>query len=155
MSVFFRRGQAAGAAVASRAVRWLAYAHPALMSALLALAVVVLRDGLRLRRARLLGLPRDSRRHRRLARWVVPLIALGLGGGQASMLLLRDEPPAQSVHFLLALPAAAGLLGAGALGLVLERGRAGTRLRGLHALLGAGGLLLGLAAAVAGFAILP
>jgi hypothetical protein len=136
-------------------VRWLAYAHPLAMVVLLALGVVVLRQGLRIRRARLLGLPRDSRAHRRLARWVVPLIALGFAAGLASMGWLRDEPPARSAHFALALPAAIGFAAGGLLGLRLERRGGSPRMRNLHALLGAGGLLLGLAAAVAGFAILP
>ena len=67
---------------------------------------------------------------------------------------LRDEPPLESIHFLIALPAALGFAGAGALGLWLER-KLASPVRGLHAWLGALGVLLGLAAGVAGFAILP
>ena len=134
-------------------MRWLAYAHPLFMLVLLGLGVQVLRDGLRIRRARLLGTRADSRRHRRLARWFVGLAVPGFAGGLSSMLWLRPDPALESFHFALALPALACWLTAGALGLRLERGRAVNR--HAHAALGAAGLLLGLAAAVAGFAILP
>ena len=134
-------------------MRWLAYAHPLLMLALIALALLVLREGLRIRRGRLLGRPVPSARHRRWGRWVVLAVPLGLASGIATM-AWRGEPLLGSVHFRLALGAALGLCAGGALGLRLERG-AGSRLRGLHALLGATGVLLGLVGAVAGFAILP
>ncbi len=134
-------------------MRWLAYAHPIAMLALLALAVMVLREGLRIRRGRLLGRPVPSARHRRWGRWVVLVIPLGLASGIATM-AWRGEPLIASVHSRLVLGAAVGLCAGGALGLRLERG-AGARLRGLHAVLGATGVLLGLVAAFAGFAILP
>ncbi len=108
-------------------MRWLAYAHPLAMVLILLLAVWVLRLGLALRRARLARRPADSARHARLARWVVPLVVVGWGAGLASMAWLRGGPALQSVHFPLA----------------------------SSALLGAGCLLLGLAAAIAGMAILP
>ena len=134
-------------------MRWLAYAHPLAMLLILGLGIQVLRDGLRIRRARLLGNPTDSRRHRRLARWFVGLLVPGFAGGLSSMLWLRPEPAMESFHFALVLAAVACWLTAGALGLRLERGRPVNR--DAHAALGAAGLLLGLAAAVAGFAILP
>jgi hypothetical protein len=136
-------------------VRWLAWLHPLLMTALLALTLVVLREGLRIRRGRIARRSVDSRRHRRLGRVAVPLVIAGFAGGLASMYWLRhDEPLAGSVHFLFALPAVIGLAAGGALGLRLERG-AGLRTRRLHAWLGAIGLLLGLGAGMAGMAILP
>ena len=134
-------------------MRWLAYAHPLAMVALLGLGVRVLLDGLRIRRARLLGGRADSRRHRRLARWFAGLLVPGFAGGLASMLWLRSERPFESVHFALVSAATVCLLAAAALGLRLERGRPANR--DVHAALGATGLLLALAAAVAGFAILP
>ncbi len=135
-------------------MRWLAYAHPLAMVLILLLAVWVLRLGLALRRARLARRPADSARHARLARWVVPLVVVGWGAGLASMAWLRGGPALQSVHFLLASSALLGMGAAAAIGLAMERGRA-RRARTAHALLGAGGLLLGLAAAIAGMAILP
>jgi hypothetical protein len=136
-------------------VRWLAWVHPALMTGLLALAVLVLREGLRIRRGRIAGRPVDSRRHRRLGRIAVPLLLLGFGAGLASMHWLRpDWALASSAHFALALPAALGCAAGAALGLRLERG-GGATTRRLHAWLGAAGLLFGLAAAVAGLSILP
>jgi hypothetical protein len=136
-------------------VSWLVWLHPLLMTALLALALLVLREGLRIRRGRIVGRPVDSRRHRRLGRVAVPLLVAGFAAGLASMAWLRPgEPLAGSVHFRLALPALLGFALGGALGLRLERG-AGPRTRRLHAWLGALGLLFGLAAGAAGFSILP
>lgn len=58
------------------------------------------------------------------------------------------------MHFWLAGGALAGMWIGAQLGFQLEQdGKA--PIRGLHALLGSAGLLLGLAAAFAGFAILP
>jgi hypothetical protein len=129
--------------------------HPVLMPALLALALLALREGLRIRRGRLRGRRVDSRRHRRLGRAAVALLVGGGAIGLGSMAWLRpEEPLGASVHFRIALPALAGLAAGGILGLRLERG-AGPGTRSLHAWLGALGLLLGLAAAGAGSAILP
>lgn len=136
-------------------VRWLAWVHPVLMAALLAFTILALREGLRVRRGRLAGRGVDARRHRRLGRSAVPLAIAGFGLGLASMAWLRPgQAPAGSVHFALALPAIVGLAAGGALGLRLERG-ASPATRRWHAWLGALGLVLGLAAGVAGLAILP
>lgn len=136
-------------------MRWLVWVHPVLMTALLALALLALREGLRIRRGRIVGRRVDSRLHRRLGRGAVPLLIAGAAAGLASMAWLRPgEPLAESAHFRLALPALLGLGAGGILGLRLERG-AGMRVRRLHAWLAALGLLLGLAAAGAGMAILP
>ena len=142
------------ATVASRGVIWLAYLHPVAMIAILALGIVVLREGLRIRRARLTARPIESERHRRLAKRFVPLAALGFCAGLASMAWLRDKDVFESVHSLLALGALSGLVSGGLLGLRLER-RAGSRLRVLHSICAGLGLLIGLAAAIAGIAILP
>ena len=134
---------------------WLAYLHPALMLMVLALGLVVLREGLRVRRARFLRQRFDSRLHRRLARIFVALVVLGFGAGLASMGWLRGEPIFESVHSTLVSGVLVSLLLAASLGLLLER-RAGPRwIRSAHLILGAGGLLLALTAAIAGFAILP
>lgn len=142
------------ARVRSGSMRWPAYVHPALMIGVLGLALFVLREGLRIRRARLAGRPFDSRRHQRWARVLLVLVLLGLALGLASMGLLRERPVGESVHFPLALGSAAGITLAGALGAWLSRG-APPRVRVVHAACGAAGVLLGLGAAVAGFAILP
>lgn len=136
-------------------MRWLAYLHPALMLTVLALALVVLREGLGVRRSRLARCPPyDSSRHRRLARIVVALATAGYAGGLASMLWLRRGSVADSAHFPIASAALALLLAAGVLGLALER-RAGMRARTAHALCGGLGVLLALVAGAAGMAILP
>ena len=133
---------------------WLAYVHPLAMIAILALGVVVLREGLRIRRARLTGRPVRSARHRQLAKLFVPLAGLGFAGGPASMRWLRAEEVFESVHSLLAIAAVLGLCLGGLLGLRLER-REGRAIRGLHSICAGLGLLVGLAAGIAGIAILP
>ena len=79
---------------------------------------------------------------------------MGYASGPASLYFLRGESPFGSLHALLSSVALAGFAAAGILGLQLERG-AGGRIRVLHALCGGLGLLVALATAVAGFAILP
>ena len=135
-------------------MRALVYLHPIAMTTLLALGVFVFRDGLRIRRGRLTARPVDARRHRRLARVVVVLAVLGFGSGLVSMGWLRDKPLFDSVHAWLASGALAGFSAGGAFGLWLERRGRGS-IRSWHALTASAGLLLGLAAAIAGFAILP
>jgi len=143
------------AGVPCSGVRWLVWVHPVLMTALLALSLLVLREGLAIRRGRISGRRVDSRLHRRLGRIAVPLLIAGFAAGIASVAGLRpEEPLAGSVHFRLAIPAIAGLGAGGWLGLRLEK-QAGSRVRQLHACLGALGLLLGLATGAAGIAILP
>ncbi len=135
-------------------MRGLAYLHPAFMLVVLALAIFVLRDGLAIRRARLAKRPYRSIRHRVLAKLVVALVVLGFGAGLVSMAVLRDRPVAESIHFPLVAAAALGISAAGGLGLLLERG-ASLQVRTAHALFGGIGVLLALAAAIAGMAILP
>lgn len=135
-------------------MRAAAYLHPVAMVAILALGLLVLREGLRIRRGRLIGRPVPSRRHRQLARWLVWLVLVGFGAGLASMAWLRGKPVFGSVHFWLAGAALAGMWMGAQLGFQLEQNLRAP-IRGLHALLGTVGLLFGLAAAVAGFAILP
>jgi uncharacterized protein DUF4079 len=147
------RRHGAGEMVGSAAVR-LAYLHPIAMVAVLALCIFVLREGLDIRNARLMRRPHSSARHRRLAKIAVPLLVAGFGSGLLSMDLLRDKRLFHSVHAWLALGALAGFSAGGVLGLWLER-RLDEPVRSLHALTASAGLLLGLAAVVAGLAILP
>jgi hypothetical protein len=137
-------------------LRWLAWAHPAWMAASLAAAAGALRLGLRLRRARLAGRRREPgllRRHLRLAKPAVALVAIGFAGGPLSAVLLRGWTPFERLHGWLGL-AALALFGAAAwLGLRLERGR--DRRAALHGLLGLAAVLAGAIAALAGFVLLP
>jgi hypothetical protein len=126
------------------------------MALCLALAAAAFRAGLSLRRARLARRPPPAgarRRHLRVAKPAVALICVGFAAGLASAVWLRGMTPLASFH---------GLLGVGALALFVATWRQGTRLergdasvRNLHAQLGAGALLVAVAAALAGFAILP
>jgi hypothetical protein len=135
-------------------VFWLAYLHPVAMVAVLGLGLFVLREGLNIRRGRILHRRYDSRRHRRLARIFVLIAIAGFASGLASMAFLRGKPVFDSVHAWLAAGALAGFVIGGGLGVVLERDRR-SPIRGLHAITASAGLLLGLAAAAAAFAILP
>jgi Protein of unknown function (DUF4079) len=133
-----------------------AWVHPAWMVASLVLAALALRLGLRMRRARLGGAPRERgllRRHLRLARPAALLVAPGFAGGLASAVWLRGWTPFQRLHAWLALLALALFLAAALLGRRLERGR--DRRVGLHGLLGLLAVLAGAVAAVAGFVLLP
>ena len=134
-------------------MRWLAYLHPIAMVAVLGLGLVVLLEGLQIRRARVLRQRYDNRRHRRFARVFVLLVGAGFAAGLASMAFLRGKPVFGSVHALLTSSALLGFVIGGTLGLKLERdGR--SKLRGLHAITASAGLLIAFAAAVAGFSIL-
>jgi len=135
-------------------VRWLAYLHPIAMVAVLGFGLIVLLEGLQIRRARILRQRYDNRRHRRFARVFVLLASAGFASGLASMAFLRGKPIFGSVHAVFTSAALCGFVIGGMLGLKLERtGR--SPLRGFHAITASLGLLLGLAAFVAGFAILP
>jgi len=135
-------------------VDWLVYAHPAGMLLVVVLGVAVLREGTRLRDARLRRRAADSSRHRRLAKLLIPLVAVGWASGVASMVLLRNREMFESIHWPFGSSALLLLLVAGAIGLRMERGR-GFDQRTAHAAFGAFGVLLMLGAAVAGMSILP
>ena len=132
----------------------LVYLHPLGMLAVIALGLFVLREGLAIRNARLRRRPFDTRRHRRLAKLLIVLMALGWLSGVSSMVLLRNQSMFESIHWPFGSSALALLGIAGALGLQLERGRWLDR-RVAHAAFGALGMLFALGAAVAGMSILP
>ena len=133
---------------------WLVYLHPIGMLAVIALGLGVLREGTRLRAARVRRRVGDSSRHRRLAKTLIPLVAVGWAGGIASMELLRNRDMFESIHWPFGTSALVMLCVAGAIGLRLERGQ-GLDQRTAHAAFGAIGVLLMLGAAVAGMSILP
>ena len=135
---------------------WLAYVHPAWMLVTLVLCGVALRVGLSLRRARLARRPpRPGSRalHLRVAKPAVVMVLAGAVLGPITVLLLRDWTPMSTFHAVLGGIAAVLFAGAGLQGRRLERGARDAR--NLHALLGAAALSLALAAAIAGFALLP
>ena len=135
---------------------YLAYLHPLWMLGSLALAAAALRAGLALRRARRLGQRRTAeayRRHLRLAKPALVLLALGFGGGITSSVLLRGWNAFESGHGLVACAALAVLLTAGTLGWRLEHGQ--RRFVEWHARLAALSVLLAAAAIGTGFVLLP
>ena len=135
---------------------YLAYAHPAFMLASLALALLALRAGLRMRSARRLGAARDGRtfaRHLRLAKLALTLLPLGFAAGIASAVWLRGWDALGSAH---------GWVASGALALFFATGWLGRRLelreseaRDAHALLGVLAALCAAAAFGTGFVLLP
>ncbi len=135
-------------------MRWLAYLHPVAMIAVLGLGLVVLIEGLHIRRGRILRQRYDNRRHRRFARVFLVLVLAGFAAGLASMAFLRGKPVFGSVHSALTSAALVGFAIGGSLGRRLERNLR-SPIRPVHAITASLGLLLALAAAVAGFAILP
>lgn len=122
----------------------------------LLLAIVALRTGLRLRRARLRRARRDPSlraRHARLGTLAVYLVLAGFAGGVASMAWIRREPIFATTHAFVACAAAALFVATALLGRRLERGRG--RPVDAHALLGILALLAAALAAVTGFVLLP
>jgi hypothetical protein len=120
------------------------------------LALLTLRAGLILRRARLGRAPRDPslrRRHLRLAKPAVALVLIGFLGGPISAVWLRGWEPFHSFHGVLGLAVASFFTAAWWMGRQLERGRASAR--NVHAWLGALAVLGAAVAAVAGFVLLP
>jgi hypothetical protein len=138
------------------AADWLAYGHPAWMVVSLGLSSFALRIGLSIRRARLAHrpAPRAARaRHLSTAKAGVTLVLLGAALGPLSVAMLRDWTPMSSFHALAGGIAAILFAGAALQGRRLERGDRAAR--NVHALLGGAAVSLALAAAVAGFALLP
>ena len=126
------------------------------MLASLVIAVLTLRSGLALRRARAgrdALAPRGRERHLKLAKPAVALLLVGFAAGPLSSVWLRGFEPLRSFHGAVGLAAALCFAAAGLAGLRLEAGR--SRAYGAHALLGGAGLLLGALAAVAGITLLP
>lgn len=132
----------------------LVYLHPLGMLAVIALGFVVLREGLAIRNARLRRKRVDTRRHRRLAKILIVVMALGWLSGVSSMVLLRNRSMFESIHWPFGSSALVLFAVAGMIGLQLEKGRWMDR-RVAHAAFGALGMLFALGAAVAGMSILP
>ncbi len=135
---------------------YLAHAHPLFMLAALVLALLALRAGLGLRRARRLGARRDSRayaRHLRLAKLAVTLLPFGFAAGIASAVLLRGWSALGSAHGWVSSGTLALFLAAAWFGRGLER-RA-SEARDTHALLGVLAALCAAASLFTGFVLLP
>jgi hypothetical protein len=126
------------------------------MIAAIGLCLFALRLGLSLRRARRARrpAPRGARAlHLRVAKIGVTLALAGFALGPLSVMVLRDFPPMSSFHSLLGGVAAVLFAGAAVQGRRLERGD--QAVRNAHALLAGAAVGVALAAAVAGFALLP
>ena len=122
----------------------------------IALCLYVLRLGLALRRARLARRPppRGARAlHLRWAKRAVALVLVGAPLGPLTVAWLRDWTPMSSFHALLGGTAFVLFAGTFLQGRRLERGD--QTARNVHALLGGAAVSLALAAAIAGFVLLP
>ncbi len=122
----------------------------------LALALVALRAGLRLRSARRRGVRMPAaayRRHLRLAKPALALLVLGFAGGLASSVWLRGWDAFASAHGIVASAALALFLATGALGWRLEHGR--SRAAELHGRLALLSVLAAAAAFGTGLVLLP
>ena len=137
-------------------LRALAYGHPIWMAVGLAAAGLAARSGLRIRRARRVGVARDPTarsRHLLRAKVAVSMLAVGFAGGPLSMAELRGRTPFGTAHAWIGSLAIGLLLATAWLGRRLERGRSGAR--DAHALLAALALLFASVAVVAGLVLLP
>jgi hypothetical protein len=126
------------------------------MLASLATAAAALQTGLRMRRARLRGAPRragERRRHLRLAKTAVAMVAFGFAAGLASAVWLRAFEPLASLHGWLALSALSLFAATAWLGHRLEHGA--LALRELHVRVAVAALLAAAAALGTGFVLLP
>ncbi len=126
------------------------------MAVAISVAVVVLRAGVAVRRARKRGrgrIPDLRRAHLRLARPAVAVIALGFLFGPLSMWLFRGRTPFDTLHSVLGSIALALFLATAWQGRRLERGE--REVAGLHGRLGLVALIAAGAAMVAGFVLLP
>jgi hypothetical protein len=135
---------------------WLAYLHPLWMAVSIVWALAALRSGLALRTGRRLRRPRtgnEVRRHLRLAKPAVTLIAIGFTGGPASMFWLRGRVPFDTLHAWAGTTALALFLTAAWLGRRLERGHG--RPLDAHALAALLAVLVAGVAVVAGLVLLP
>jgi len=122
----------------------------------LVIAVLALRAGVEVRRARARGVGRiaDLRRlHVRLAKIAVPVLALGFVGGPVSMWWLRGRTPFGTLHAALGLVVVA-LFGVVAIwGRSVEQGNLDAATA--HGRLALVAVIAAGAAAVAGFVLLP
>ena len=137
-------------------LRALAYGHPLWMTVAIALAALAARSGLRMRRARRLGTPRDRgdrSRHLRVAKLAVALVLVGAAGGPLSMAFLRGKAPFGTAHAFAGLLAVALYSAAAWLGHRLEHGRG--RPLEAHGLVALLALLASGLAAITGFVLLP
>jgi hypothetical protein len=125
------------------------------MTICLGVLFVVLRLGLRSRKARLVGAPLDVnliKLHMRLAKPAVAFVMLGFVGGGLSSSLIRNWSLMESFHAIVALVVVALFCVTAFLGRRAERGEGEPGTHGLFGLLAMLGSAL---AAVAGFILLP
>jgi hypothetical protein len=122
----------------------------------LTLALLALRKGLQLRRARLRRSPKDPHARRAHLRIAKPAVALALAGftlGPISAVTLRGWEAFASVHGVLGLIAATLFTATALTGRRIEHGKAQNP--ETHARLAGLAVLIAGVAAVAGFALLP
>ena len=126
------------------------------MVAAIAAAVLALRAGVEVRRARRLGhgaIPDLRRGHLRWARPAVWMVMVGFALGPLSMWLFRERRAFATLHAVLGVFVLALFVTTAVLGRRVEQGR--LDVAGLHGRLGLAAVIAAGAAAVAGFVLLP
>jgi hypothetical protein len=122
------------------------------------LGVATYRVGLGLRRARLSGARRERaayRRHLRLAKPAVTMLAVGFLAGPLSAWLIRDWTPFATLHSWVGALAISLFAATAFFGRRLETGRAPRATVDRHAWLALSALLAAALAAFTGFVLLP
>ena len=126
------------------------------MLASIALAVLAMRAGVEVRRARARGhgaVSQLRRRHLRLARPAAALVLAGFVGGPLSMWLFQERAPFGTLHAAIGILAASLFLATAGVGHRVEGGR--LDLARAHGRLALCALVAAGAAMVAGFVLLP
>jgi hypothetical protein len=137
-------------------LRLLAFMHPAWMLLSLVTAIATARLGLEIRKLRLAGEPAGAprrRRHLRLGKLTLLMVAVGFVAGPLSMILLRDRAIFDSFHSILGIIVAGLFAWTGWSGRALARGN--QEARDIHRIAAGSSMAVAFASAVAGFTLLP
>jgi len=120
------------------------------------LAVLALRAGVEVRRARARGrgrIARLRRRHVRLGKLAVPVVVVGFAAGPLSMAWLRDRAAFGTLHAAIGVTVAALFVVTAVWGRRVEQGRLDAA--ALHGRLALVAVIGAAAAAITGFVLLP
>lgn len=136
-----------------------AYVHPAFQIGALSLGLIVLANGLRVRRSRKGGASpetaRFARLHMRLARWFIALFSVGYALGLGGMRFALEGPLYETAHSYFA-TLALGLFWTTAwLGRRLRKNLGNEDLRQIHSYCGFLAVFIALFVAVLGMRLLP
>lgn len=135
-----------------------AYVHPAFQAATLSLALLVLANGLRVRRARrgrLSGRAEIARLHARLGRWLAAFFSTGYALGLGGMRFALESPLYETAHGYFATLALCLLWTTAWLGRRLRKAPGSGDLRQIHAFCGFLAVFVSLFVSFLGMRLLP